>query len=515
MKKILSNEKYGFSLIEMMLVLVIISLMFLSKMQDIRSEQIKQEGAVQANKMKTIAGAVNGYINMNYADLIALKNDGADKICDDTTKTCEIKLSELKKFSLLPETFNPDDRMLKNYKIVLKRSGAEPNYMINGIITADADKQTDKVFLGTILSDLGIDGGVSKGNDKISGFRGFWSETSADFKNINGDHQLAARVGYDSNMYSIYLRRDGTLPMTGNLNMGTNDINNAKDLNLTNNANIGNDVKAKGYVRADKNIEAGGWLSARNGYGDVINIGGDKGQGDANDFEIMLNADKRLTVFSSKTSNQDTERFRVIGTSTATGNIVADKNVVAKNRVGAGSSPSNLAAYIEQSGNIYASKEIKGKTIVAEDSMYIQKQITLGTSCSTIGLMGRTADGNLASCVKGIWAQPSAGEYVEANISVPASGSVNFKNYLPTAKAIQIRYFAGIEATGNCCPEMRLSMDGKLIMMQGFDTTASKERIALASTIIISNGTHNFSWSLTRARWHDYQPSIQIVGYFK
>lgn len=31
-------------------------------------------------------------------------------------------------------------------------------------------------------------------------------------------------------MYSVYLRRDGTLPMTGDLNMGGKSINNAKDI---------------------------------------------------------------------------------------------------------------------------------------------------------------------------------------------------------------------------------------------------------------------------------------------
>jgi hypothetical protein len=29
-------------------------------------------------------------------------------------------------------------------------------------------------------------------------------------------------------MYSVYLRRDGTLPMTGDLNMGGKNINNVK-----------------------------------------------------------------------------------------------------------------------------------------------------------------------------------------------------------------------------------------------------------------------------------------------
>lgn len=61
-------------------------------------------------------------------------------------------------------------------------------------------------------------------------------------------------------MYSVYLRRDGKLPMTGALNMGANDINNAKNITTSDDGNFG------------RNINAGGEVTAHNEYGDQITV---------------------------------------------------------------------------------------------------------------------------------------------------------------------------------------------------------------------------------------------------
>lgn len=529
------KNKLGMSLLEVFVVISIVLLMTTYKMQSIKEEIINKESVIQSDKLKMLASAVNGYINMNYKSLIELKSDGANKICDQSKKTCEIKIEELKKFMLLPQTFSLNDRIAKDYKIVLKREGAEPNYMINGLLTAKIKQSSNynRVFMGKVLTELGVDGGISdKSKNKINGFRGFWSETTANYNNINNDDQIAMRVGYSSNMYSVYLRRDGSLPMTGNLNLGGNDINNVKDLTMSGNlttgknanikgaldvtqkANIHGDTTVDGYINGKKDINAGAWLTARNGYGDVIKIGGDKGTGASDDFEIVLTKNKPLSIHASGvSSNMDDERLRISGSTNVYGNMTVGKNVFAREKVGAGGSLNNLAAYIEKSGNIYASKEIKGKTIVAEDSVYIKKEIKLGEKCDIKGLMGRTVEGQLASCVNLKWAQPSAGEYVEANIKIPAEGLIDFKALLPDAKGIQIRYQAGIHAHGNCCPSMSLTMDGKLIMAQNFDTGAGNEYITLANTIIISNDKHTFKWNA--GGWWSTTPSLQIIGYFK
>ncbi|EOD3492718.1 shufflon system plasmid conjugative transfer pilus tip adhesin PilV, partial [Cronobacter malonaticus] len=88
-------------------------------------------------------------------------------------------------------------------------------------------------LLGKAIQEAGIDSGMTQSATVVSGFRGAWKETSTDYSNITTAGLIGYRVGYDSAMYSVYLRRDGTLPMTGDLNMGGKDINNVKDTTAT------------------------------------------------------------------------------------------------------------------------------------------------------------------------------------------------------------------------------------------------------------------------------------------
>lgn len=80
------------------------------------------------------------------------------------------------------------------------------------------------------MQTAGVDSGMTQSTTVISGMQGQWQESSSNFSNITGSGLLGFRTGFNSALYSIYLRRDGTLPMTGNLNMGGNNINNAKIL---------------------------------------------------------------------------------------------------------------------------------------------------------------------------------------------------------------------------------------------------------------------------------------------
>ncbi|UDM18824.1 hypothetical protein [Vogesella sp. XCS3] len=82
---------------------------------------------------------------------------------------------------------------------------------------------------------------------------------------------VAVRGGYIRADFDEFLRRDGTKSMTGNLDMGANSINNAKDFNGTGtvtaggNVAAGVDVTAARHVTAGQNVTAGGVVS-----GDVL-----------------------------------------------------------------------------------------------------------------------------------------------------------------------------------------------------------------------------------------------------
>lgn len=173
----------------------------------------------------------------------------------------------------------------------------------------------------------GVDSGMSKAATTMSGYSGSWSSASADFSSINKAGLLGYRVGYDSSMYSVYLRRDGTLPMTGDLNMGGNDINNAKDITASGTAtaatlkstgdtsvggklsvsgasNFDGAVQVNNTITATGSITSGSWVWVKTGYGDVIGLGGDTAN---NDYEIRMMAGKPLSVWQSgQTDNSQT-----------------------------------------------------------------------------------------------------------------------------------------------------------------------------------------------------------------
>lgn len=58
-------------------------------------------------------------------------------------------------------------------------------------------------------------------------------------------------------MYSVYLRRDGTRPMTGDLNMGGNDIKNAVNINASGTTTSGT-LKSTGNTNVGANLTVAG-----------------------------------------------------------------------------------------------------------------------------------------------------------------------------------------------------------------------------------------------------------------
>ncbi|MBC8950070.1 shufflon system plasmid conjugative transfer pilus tip adhesin PilV [Xenorhabdus sp. TS4] len=147
---------------------------------------------------------------------------------------------------------------------------------------------------------------------------------------------------------------------------------------------------------------------------------------------------------------------------------------------------------------------------------YLQlgKPSVIGTACSSNGLISRDDEGALLSCQSGEWkSNGGGGDYVPVNISIPASGLIDLNQYVPNAKAVQIRGTGENNANGNCCPRMGLNVDSVNVFGQGFDTSTSGERTYSAFTFITSSGSHNFTWYSWG--WWREQPTLTIIGYWK
>lgn len=411
------------------------------KFQDMKNEQESILASAVGQQMKQIGEAVNGYINIRYDKLSTLSNaagtgtDPGPRTCSGSV--CEITYQTLINEGLLPSTYTGTNANKSSYKIILKRDGTTPNYVINGLITTSTawieGGKTRYDLLGNAMQTAGIDSGMTKTTSIASGHSGQWTETSANFNNITSTGQLAFRVGFNSALYSVYLRRDGTLPMTGDLNLDGHNINNVAALNATGNITTTGDlqarnIKATGKIDADGNISAGNWVWAKNGYGDAIGFGGDAGGGD---YEIRLdNGTRYLSIYSPNAADYTTvlkvdrnakidQRLGLMGYDpnelpSGWGGGLRTLDVYAAGTVGTGSG-GTVNAYMNSSGNIYASgnieaaKNVKGATLESTgratvgEFVQVNGTVSEGDSCSTNGLMGRTGNGTPMYCIDGYW----------------------------------------------------------------------------------------------------------------
>ncbi len=218
----------GFSLLELILVLGVGTMVAFMKFQDMRNEQEAIVARSVGQQMKQMGEAVNKYISIRYDKLATLSNaagngtDPGPRTC--TTSGCDITYQTLINEGLLPSSYTGINVAKSSYKIFLKRSGTSPNYVINGLVTTSSSWTENGAIrydlIGKAIQEAGIDSGVTKTATTVSGYNGQWTETATNFPIITTAGQFAYRTGYDAALYSVYLRRDGTLPMTGDLNMG-------------------------------------------------------------------------------------------------------------------------------------------------------------------------------------------------------------------------------------------------------------------------------------------------------
>lgn len=219
-------KKKGFTLMEVTIVLGIGTLIAFMKFQDMRNNKEAVLADNVGTQIKQLLQAVNRYISIRY-DKISTLSSSNNQTSDPGPRTCTANGCEITYQTLinegLPVGYTGSNAQKSTYKILLKRSGIAPDYVINGLITTSRPwKEGGRIrydLLGKAVQAAGVDGGMSRATKIASGYGGQWSESSGNYSNITDGGLLAYRVGYNSSMYPVYLRRDRTLPMTGDLNL--------------------------------------------------------------------------------------------------------------------------------------------------------------------------------------------------------------------------------------------------------------------------------------------------------
>ncbi|WP_370613060.1 shufflon system plasmid conjugative transfer pilus tip adhesin PilV [Citrobacter portucalensis] len=444
------QNKKGFSLLELILVLGVGSMMAFMRFQDMKTEQENVMAKAVGQQMKQIGEAVNGYINIRYDKLSTLtssssqSSDPGPRTCNGSG--CEITYQTLINEGLLPVSYTGVNTQKSSYKIMLKRSGATPNYVVNGLITTTLPwSESGKLrydLLGKAMQEAGIDSGMTRTTSNAFGYGGQWSETSANFNNITSAGQLAFRVGFNSALYSIYLRRDGTLPMTGNLNMGGQSIYNAQDitaagttttgilktnaaatvgttLNVAGVTTLGSDLNVSGNGQINGNLNSNNTVSGTTvtSRGETYTQNWFRTLGDGGIYFQKYgggwNMGDTATINAYGGKNVQTTAGFYGGYVHSTGNIDAAGTVNAAYVWASGNLNSN---YVHSNGNIDANGRIN-----AGEFVYINGQANVGWGCSPNGLQGRTPEGAILSCVNGVWKSSSA--RIERTQFLVSSGS--------------------------------------------------------------------------------------------
>lgn len=196
-------------------------------------------GKAQGKQLDVLASASDNYTIQNFAVLTSGSGQiqKADGSAGAVVSPLSPTVQELVTLGFLQANFNATNYYGGGYKVSLGKlpfGCSYPNCSIGGTVSLTnamtrPNGVVDYSTLGTAVQQIGADAGYSTAASAgtISGLSGGWSQTNP-AGSVAGI--LGERVGQGAQRYMAFLRRDGTLPMTGTLNMGGQGITGVKQV---------------------------------------------------------------------------------------------------------------------------------------------------------------------------------------------------------------------------------------------------------------------------------------------
>lgn len=266
-----NSKKNGFTLIELILVLGIVAIAFVTVLGYIKrmAEQTRAEAA--AEQFVEIGKALGNYISRESGNLLSCVSAGSSitvtglTFLQSSTGTTTAGTCTLNNRQLLPTTLNTNNLFGVGYTISIQNtaSGSLGGLVISSGPIKDPSMTTTVVrydWIGFAMKKAGAQSGMTfiGSPNTMTGLGAGWALTSADYASINQVGLFGYRVGYQGTYDDVYLRLDGAYPMKGNLNMGNYNVNNATDINyngwLNGNNALLNNLKT-GYISNSGNIQ--------------------------------------------------------------------------------------------------------------------------------------------------------------------------------------------------------------------------------------------------------------------
>lgn len=389
----LRRKQSGFSLIELLLVLGISIAIIALWLSSLRRDTERGQGQAAGEQMKVVGQALNAYIALRY-DVIASHIPGVDdcpsgnacetanpadpgsRVCTDVAdlgggvpgKRCTITNETLRINGLVPNSFSGRNSWGSTYTYRITVTGATPNLQVDGMVVTDDPYMTGSTFrfdlLGEAMLAAGADSGMTRNSPtQADGYNGSWSENNERFDNINELGQLVYRAGFSAQAYNAYLRRDGALPMTGELDMGGNSISNALDIQATGTIS-GRNLLASGNAPNDIRF------ADNAGATDRAQIGTSGTGGTA---QLGLRHANKVSI----------ERMDGTDGALETGSLLATGNIAAQGTL-AVTGASTLGGPVQANSTITANGLITGSELAAGSARLITNRLTLNNTAGTL-----------------------------------------------------------------------------------------------------------------------------------
>jgi type II secretory pathway pseudopilin PulG len=239
----------GFTLFEISIWALIIAAMLSLSLIGYASHIANAEADAQADQLLTLSNAVANYESTYAANLTS--GQGVAGVVSARSPT----VSELLALGMLPPGFSSTNLYGGGYSISLTLAPAGCTgsaCSVSGLTSmtsplVNGKGEPDDALAGEALSHAGVDAAMSSGTTPtvLAGLNGGWS--AANPAGAVPD-ALAIRSGYGSASYNEFVRRDGSTPMQGTLNLANNNIINAGSYTGTGNITTTGTVQGQ-YVQ--------------------------------------------------------------------------------------------------------------------------------------------------------------------------------------------------------------------------------------------------------------------------